>query len=266
MLVHTSGTTGSPRPFLLTNRNIEVNVNALAGIGLLGPQDRVLLPLPLHHVYPLSSACWYPRDPPPWFCRMHRPKIVRALELTGATTMIGVPRFNEALVAGMEAQARARAHGRRGLFRAAANVDRRAAPVRSVSAASCFRRSIAASSLRLLVSAGAKLEEQVIWKLEGLVSDAFRIRARRNGFGVHRQYTLKRRIGSEGKPLGKGRVRIANAGPEGTGEIQLQGPAVFDGYLDNPEANRAAFTEDGWFRTGDLGRPDATDTFMSRAG
>ena len=60
MLVHTSGTTGSPRPFLLTNRNIEVNVNALAGIGLLGPQDRVLLPLPLHHVYPFVVGLLVP--------------------------------------------------------------------------------------------------------------------------------------------------------------------------------------------------------------
>jgi acyl-CoA synthetase (AMP-forming)/AMP-acid ligase II/thioesterase domain-containing protein len=37
------------------------------------------------------------------------------------------------------------------------------------------------------------------------------------------------------------------------GELQLRGPMVFGGYLDNPDATAAAFTADGWFRTGDLG-------------
>jgi acyl-CoA synthetase (AMP-forming)/AMP-acid ligase II len=36
------------------------------------------------------------------------------------------------------------------------------------------------------------------------------------------------------------------------GELQIRGPTVFDGYLDSPGANAAAFTADGWFRTGDL--------------
>jgi long-chain acyl-CoA synthetase len=259
MLVHTSGTTGSPRPFLLTNRNIEVNVNALAAIGLLGPQDRVLLPLPLHHVYPFVVGLLVPFAVGATVVLPEAatgPKIVRALELTGATTMIGVPRLYEALVAGMEAQAKAR--GRwlfSALLRASVAIRRRfgASPGR-ILFPQVHRR---LGSLRLLVSAGAKLEEGVIWKLEGLGFQTF------SGYGLAETASAftgntpeARRIGSEGKPLGEGRARIADPDAEGVGEIQLQGPAVFDGYLDNPEANRAAFTEDGWFRTGDLGRLD----------
>jgi cyclohexanecarboxylate-CoA ligase/acyl-CoA synthetase len=45
------------------------------------------------------------------------------------------------------------------------------------------------------------------------------------------------------------------AGQEG--ELQVRGPSVFAGYLDNAEATAAAFTRDGWFRTGDLARLDA---------
>ena len=100
--------------------------------------------------------------------------------------------------------------------------------------------------LRLLVSAGAKLEEAVIWKLEGL---GFRTLC---GYGLAETASAftgnipgAQRIGSEGKPFGKGRVRIFDPDPNGLGEIQLHGPAVFDGYLDHPQANRAAFTDDG---------------------
>src|SRR5262249_14338208 len=45
------------------------------------------------------------------------------------------------------------------------------------------------------------------------------------------------------------------AGSEG--ELQVRGASVFSGYLDNAEATAAAFTRDGWFRTGDLARLDA---------
>lgn len=67
---------------------------------------------------------------------------------------------------------------------------------------------------------------------------------------------------SNGVPVPDMQIRIADVEtgrdvPTGTmGEIRLKGPAVFNGYLDMPEETRAAFDEDGWFRTGDLGHFD----------
>src|SRR3546814_8145768 len=66
---------------------------------------------------------------------------------------------------------------------------------------------------------------------------------------------------SDLQPFQGGELRIAEPGAAGVGEIQLRGPNVFAGYRDNPVANRQAFTEDGWFRTGDLGCLDA-DGFL----
>jgi long-chain acyl-CoA synthetase len=40
------------------------------------------------------------------------------------------------------------------------------------------------------------------------------------------------------------------------GEIQFRGPTIFKGYWHDPEATAAAFTDDGWYRTGDIGRLD----------
>ena len=47
------------------------------------------------------------------------------------------------------------------------------------------------------------------------------------------------------------------AAPGEVGELQMRGASLFSGYLDNPQATRDAFTDDGWFRTGDLAVMDA---------
>ncbi|MCH7548920.1 MAG: acyl--CoA ligase, partial [Candidatus Krumholzibacteriota bacterium] len=65
------------------------------------------------------------------------------------------------------------------------------------------------------------------------------------------------RMDSVGLPAPGVEVRIDQPDAEGCGEVLLRGPNVFAGYRDDPEANRMAFTGDGWFRTGDLGVVDA---------
>jgi O-succinylbenzoic acid--CoA ligase len=63
---------------------------------------------------------------------------------------------------------------------------------------------------------------------------------------------------SAGRPLPGVGVRIAEPGPDRVGEIQVRTPAAFSGYLGRNALDAPAFTEDGWLRTGDLGRLDAT--------
>jgi len=73
-----------------------------------------------------------------------------------------------------------------------------------------------------------------------------------------------------GRPVPDGEVRIANeeqlCAPGETGELQIRPEYSMSGYLNNPEATKAAFTKDGWYRTGDLGniRTDGNIEFTSR--
>ena len=69
--------------------------------------------------------------------------------------------------------------------------------------------------------------------------------------GATLNLTNRIRVGSVGRPLPGTTIRIAE-----DGEVLIKGPIVFRGYWKNPEATREAFTEDGWFKSGDLGRLD----------
>ncbi len=69
------------------------------------------------------------------------------------------------------------------------------------------------------------------------------------------------KIGSVGKAQILSEVRLEDANGEivrgaGEGELQLRGPGITPGYMDNPEATEAAFTKDGWLKSGDVARRD----------
>jgi cyclohexanecarboxylate-CoA ligase len=72
---------------------------------------------------------------------------------------------------------------------------------------------------------------------------------------------LEKRANTDGRAIGLARIRIVDEhendlGSGEDGELLARGPEMFVGYLD-AELNKSAFTDDGWFRTGDLGRIDA---------
>jgi long-chain acyl-CoA synthetase len=272
MLVFTSGTTGTPKSFLLTHANIMANVNGLAAEGIVSASDRALLPLPLHHVYPLTVGCLTALAScttivlPPG---VTGPQIVRTLQSGRVTVIVGVPRLYAALAAGLEARVAARGAVARRVFNALLALSlamRRRTGIR-------IGRNLFASlhrqltpDLWLMASGGARFEAELIWKLEALGWEVL------SGYGLAETASIltanrrgKAHIGTEGTPLPGAQLRIAAPAADGTGEIEARGPSVFAGYRDNDAANAAAFTEDGWFRTGDLGVIDA-DGFVTITG
>ena len=267
ILSWTSGTTGSPKAFVLTHYNIASNVDALQQLALAGPRDRALLPLPLHHAYPfivgmlttltLGTTIVLPGA-------TTGPALTKALREGSVTIIVGVPRLYDALSAAITARFDGRLILRlafRALLRFTALVQRRCglrlgrvffAPIRHAMA----------PRLRLLVSGGARLERETEERLEALGWMVL------SGYGLAETASLftgnrpnNRRVGSAGRPLADGEVRIAYPAEQGIGEIELRGNSITKGYLNNPEANREAFTADSWFRTGDLGFLDS-DGFL----
>jgi malonyl-CoA/methylmalonyl-CoA synthetase len=108
--------------------------------------------------------------------------------------------------------------------------------------------------LRLCVSGSAPLAAELHERLEARAGVRVLERYGMTETGMLASNPLdgERRPGAVGFPLPGVELRLA-----ASGEIEVRGPNVFAGYLERPEANAAAFTPDGWFRTGDLGALDA---------
>jgi long-chain acyl-CoA synthetase len=111
--------------------------------------------------------------------------------------------------------------------------------------------------MRLFVSGGAALPEELGYTFLGAGLPIVQ------GYGLTETSPViaagnleENRIGTVGKPIKNVEVRIA-----ADGEIEVRGPNVMRGYYDKPEETRAVFTDDGWFKTGDIGELDA-DGFL----
>ncbi len=266
LLFYTSGTTGPPKGVPLTNANIAAQRDAVREVGLVTGGDRVLLPLPLHHVYPLvvgllsvlpmGLTVIFPQS-------VTGPELVRAAHDGDATVLIGVPRLYRALYVGLEQRITGRDGGGaagRLLLRLSVAARRRLG-IRAGRVLLPMVRTRVGPHLRILACGGAALDPGLFVRLESL------------GWGVAVGYGLTetsplisvampgtKRIGTVGRPLRGVDVRIdydaAPPGVGGQGEILVRGPGVFHGYRNLPDETAHSFTDDGWLRTGDLGYVD----------
>jgi len=268
-LFFTSGTTGPPKAVPLSHRNILCNVDAVLGEAFLRRDDRLLLPLPLYHAYPFIIGLVTPLSAGLPVVLPHGvtgPELARALKDGDVSVMIGVPRLYRALYDGIAARAATNPFFK-GLLSFSIFVRQRTGRRLGRTLFRALHKRFA-PRLRLLASGGAKLGADLAWKLEGLGWQTL------NGYGLvetasmavfERSGNARPGTGGQAGPETKLRIAPVQGWDTGTGEVQIAGPLVFKGYREDEAANKAAFTEDGWFRTGDVGRIDQ-DGFLHIVG
>jgi long-chain acyl-CoA synthetase len=249
-LVFTSGTTGNPKGVMLAHDNVLAGVRSFHGI--IAPMEhRLVSLLPLSHSLEQAVSLFYAMDVGAdiLYVRSRNPRVIfDALREHRVTTMLLVPQivdlFWSAIEREVEKQGRTAAFNRlRGIARHLPYSVRR----------SLFRSVHAqlGGGLRLFATAGAFLPPalQQAWEDIGVIV--------LQGYGATETAAgscttmADHPPGCVGWPPDPVRMRIAD-----DGEIQFSGPTIFKGYWNNPDATAAAFTPDGWYRSGDLGALD----------
>ena len=223
-LLYSSGTTGRPKGVMLTNRNLRSNAAVLVQAWGFSAEDVLVHALPIFHTHGLFVAVgctlgsgatmhWLPKfDPEDVLERLPR-----------STTFMGVPTYYTRLLQSP-----------------------------GLTPEVC-------RSMRLFVSGSAPLLEETFRQFQERTGHTILERYGMTEIGMHLSNPLdgERRAGTVGQPLPQAEIRVCDeqdqpVGPDTPGGLQVRGPNVFPEYWKLPEKTAEEFTEDGWFRTGDL--------------
>ena len=277
--VYSSGTTGEPRAVALTHYNLAgmlLQEEEFFPQAIRDAEIRCMLFLPMAHVF-ARTAAYMPLAG--YGVEAHVDRAAGSLVDNFAqfrpTTIGAVPRVLEKIEE--SARAQAKTPFQRKVFAWAQRVSRRRAPYVRADKRAPARIQIPyrlakrlvlgkiidglGGQLRCVVSGGAPLDPQLDDFFTGMgvrVCNGYGLTESTGGFFCN-TFTAAR-AGTAGRPLPGCAVRRS-----ADGELELKGIGVFSGYLHDEDANADAFTEDGWFRSGDLGTFDA-DGFVSITG
>jgi long-chain acyl-CoA synthetase len=287
VLIYTSGTTGTPKGVMLTHGGWVFTADAMAGMDLIGPDDRQYLFLPLSHVFGKAMILNSMNTGGSIAIDGSIPDIIDNLPLVRPTWMPAVPRIFEKVynkVIGQASQSPVRYR----IFKWALSVGKEASPwvleqyhqhgiedaippgflgIKYRLADRLVFSKISAKfggRMRAFVSGGAPLSPEIA---DFFLSAGMLIL---EGYGMTETSAASTintpgafRFGTVGKPLKGVSVRI-----EDDGEILLGGPGIMAGYYRLPQKTADAVVDDEgvrWMHTGDLGEFDA-DGFLKITG
>lgn len=256
VIIYTSGTTSKPKGVMLTHAALCAQVGISSGIFPVLPDDVFLSVLPLSHTYECSIGMIYPFSMGARVVYLDRPPtasaLMPALRAVRPSVMLIVPLIIEKIY---RHQVLAKFNSN-GFWRTLYKVGFLRRYLHRVAGKKLLK--LFGGRLRFLGIGGAKLDggaEKFL--LEAKVPYAI-------GYGLTETAPLlagaapsQVRLGSTGPQAPGVQLRLEHINPDTRqGEVVALTPSVMLGYFKNPEATKEVFTDDGWFRTGDLGEFD----------
>jgi len=263
-LIYTSGTTGPPKGCMLTHKNL-TTAAVRVKTHMEGTTDTVLLFLPMAHSFARichQSAAFHGAT---LALVSDATRVPEALQRTRPTILPAVPRVYEKVHANAVGEIERAGGAKRAIGRWALRVGARASELRRSGRPQppLLRAQVAIADklvfskvrerlggrLRLGVSGAAPLGVDVLeffHSLNMLVIEGYGLTETSSSLSVNDPDEY--RFGTVGRAVDGCDIRL-----DEDGEILVRSDTIFSGYYKDPEATAAAFTEDGWFRTGDVG-------------
>ena len=267
-IIYTSGTTGEPKGVMLTHSNLVSNVIDSASHLSFNRNDCVLSVLPLSHVLERVAMYMYIHHGMAVFYGESLEMIGPNLREVRPTIFVGVPRIFEKIYARVKEKTAEGGRLNVAILNWAVSIGKQYARLdvahQPIPAWLGLKHKLAdklifekirkamGGRIRLLVSGGAALPEELGYIYIGAGLPIVQ------GYGLTETSPVitagrldDNRVGTVGKPIPNVEVRIA-----ADGEIETRGPHVMRGYYNKPDETRAVMTDDGWFKTGDIGTLD----------
>lgn len=252
--IYTSGSTGNPKVVRLSHGNLASNVLAACRIEKFVEQDRFISLLPFSHAMGLMGNLLLPLY---HGAAIVSPRVLAAAEILETlqqekiSVVIAVPRLYRNVMLGLEKKFRD-AGGLLAAYRALIKM----APVPLRRRINAPIRKKLGGRITAWVSGGSHLDGRISRYYHDLGLSL------RQGYGLTEtspltsiQENFDAATESVGKPVEQVRVKIHNPGDDGSGEVWIKGPNVMLGYEDPQQTAEAL--QDGWFKSGDIGRLDA---------
>ena len=256
-IIYTSGTTSKPKGVMLTHYNIAMQMTVIPPLFDYNEEDVLLSILPLSHTYECTLGMIYPFSRGAHIFYMDRPPtasaLMPALAQVRPTVIASVPLIMEKIYRGKVRPTFEKSAVLRKLY------GWRWSQKLLHKVAGKQLKKLFGGRIRLFAIGGAKFDSE---------AEQFLYDAKFNygiGYGLTETAPLVAgavgkmvRIGSTGPALQGVEIRLDDINPAThQGEIVVKTPCCMVGYYKNEEATKAVFTDDGWFRTGDLGSMDS---------
>ncbi|HNX29939.1 MAG TPA: long-chain fatty acid--CoA ligase [Syntrophomonadaceae bacterium] len=267
-VIYTSGTTGDPKGAMHAHRSFFVEIDALNSRFPMGENDIEVVFLPLSHVYEKASSYWmHSAGASQYFCSDTN-KIVEYFGEIRPTYMCGVPRLFEKMYAAIYAKMEQAGGMKKKIFDwgIATGREYEFAKFRgeNIPASLEFKHKLAfklvlktvrellGGRLNFFSAGGAPLAreiEEFFFGANIFIAQGYGLTETAPMGSCNAPKDFK--FGTAGRPIGGNDVKIAD-----DGEILIKGDNVFKGYWNKAEATAEAMTEDGYFKTGDIGLID----------
>ena len=268
-LIYTSGTTGNPKGVIMSHGNIISNVNAVQGMLPLGGDDRSLSFLPWAHSFghTVELHCMLSRGASIALCEAVD-KIIPNLAEVKPTVLVSVPRIFNKIYDGVNKQMSERPAVVRKLFQAGMRASTKLHKGGALSLMEKLTLAVAdkvvfakvrarfGGRLKYAFSGGSALSKDVAEFIDALGITVY------EGYGLTETSPIAtanrpgaHRIGSVGMAIPGVKIVLdkSKADDGKQGEILVYGPNVMVGYHNRDTETKEVFTDDGGFRTGDLG-------------
>jgi len=261
IMLFTSGTTGSSKCVMLSERNQVACARAAVRATDFNENDVLLSVLPMHHTYELTINVAIQSLGAQSCINDSLKHVLKNLQLFKPTGIVIVPLFATTFQKKIMDEVKKKGKERMLKLGMAASGAMRKVGVD-------MRRKLFAEiltafggNLQKIICGGAAMKPELMKFFDNLgitLCEGYGITECSPLIAVNPYY--KRKTGSVGPACAccEARIDVEQEDEKGnlTGEIQVRGENVMLGYYDNPEANEEAFTEDGWFKTGDIGYMD----------